>query len=335
MLRCAWVGLGWWGGMHAAAVHGKTDLLRIEACHTDSGDAAVDGAALRTFSEKYGARPFVHFDDLLKDKNVDALVITTPHSRHVPQAIAAANAGKHVLVEKPFALSVESGRKAVEAARNAGVVLGVGHNRRFTSPLRALKSLVDEKALGTIIHAEAQFSYPGGLDFKQGYWRADPAEAPGGAMTATLIHMIDAFMHLLGPIERVIGARSKHRAAPLGIEDTTCMLVEFASGPTGYIGGSVVAPDVTSLNLYGSAANLYAGIDEEYVTIQRKDGPREPHPIAPPTNSLLLELEAFARACAGGSSFPVTPEEALRAIAVMEAGIKAARSGASVAVKPV
>jgi predicted dehydrogenase len=253
----------------------------------------------------------------------------------VPQIIAAAQAGKHVLVEKPLSLSVASGRQALQTCCQAGVVLAVGHNRRFTSPLRAIKALVDRNALGTVVHAEANFSYPGGLSFATGYWRADPAEAPGGAMTATLIHMIDAFMHLLGPIERVIGARSKHRAAPIGIEDTTSFLVEFASGPTGYIGGSIAAPDASMLNLYGSAANIYAGIDEEQVTFHRNEGPREPLTIEPPVDSLRLELEAFARACTTGPAFPVAPEEALRNIAVMEAAIEAARHSNGVAVEPI
>jgi len=326
MLRCASIGLGWWGGMHADAVQGKSSLVRIDACHNDSGDPAVDAEAMRGFAERFGARPIARFDDVLADKAIDALIVTTPHSRHVPQVVAAARAGKHVLVEKPLALSVKSGLSALEACRKAGVVLAVGHNRRFTSPLRTLKSLVEQKALGTILHAEAHFSYPGGMQFKRGYWRADPNEAPGGAMTATLIHMIDAFQHLLGPIERIIGARSKHRAVPLGIEDTSSFLAEFAAGPTGYVGGSIAAPDVSSLNLYGSAASVYAGIDEEQVAMQKVDGPREPVALAPPTNSLLLEIEAFARACAGGPAYPVPPEEALRNIAVMEAVFEAARS---------
>ena len=90
MLRCASIGLGWWGGMHASAIHGKSELLRIEACHNDSGDDAIDSAAMRGFAERFGARPFARFDELLKDETIDAVIITTPHSRHVPQIIAAA-----------------------------------------------------------------------------------------------------------------------------------------------------------------------------------------------------------------------------------------------------
>lgn len=334
MLRCASIGLGWWGGEHAVAIRGKSELLRIEACHTDSGDGAADSAAMRRFAERFGARPYVRFDDLLRDKGIDALIITTPHSRHVPQIIAAAQAGKHVFVEKPLALTVESGRSAIEACRRAGVVLAVGHNRRFTSALKAIKELVDRGALGTILHAEAHFSWPGGLSYTKGYWRADPAEAPAGAMTATCIHMIDSLAHLLGPIERVIAAHTKHRAVPLGIDDTTAFLVEFTSGPTGYIGGTIAAPDMSSLNLYGSAASIYAGIDEEQVTFHRALGAREALPIEP-AETLRLELEEFASACAGQGRFRVDPEEALRNVAVMEAVIKAARSGGAAMVRPV
>jgi len=335
MLRVAAIGLGWWSGMHASAIEGS-ELLRIEACHNDCGDAAYDSAAMKSYAERFGARPVVRFDDVLRDKSIDALLVTTPHSRHVPQIVAAARAGKHVLVEKPLSITVESGRSAIEEARKAGVVLAVGLNRRFTSPLKAVKSLVDQGALGTILHAEGQFSYPGAMEFKKGYWRADPAEAPAGAMTATLIHMIDAFHFLLGPIERVVGARSKHRAAPLPIEDTTSMLVELASGATGYIGGSIAAADVTMLNLYGAKASVYAGIDEEQVAFQKSGAPaREPFPIEPPVNSLRLQAEAFARACTGGPAFPLPPEEALRAIAVMEAVIRSARTSSAVDVKPI
>ena len=337
MLQCASIGLGWWGGEHAAATQGKSKLLRIEACHTDSGDRAADAAAMRDFADRYDARPFARFDELLADQTIDAVIITTPHSRHVPQIIAAAEAGKHVFVEKPLALSLESGRRALDACRKQGVVLAVGHNRRFMSALAVIKNLVEEGALGTILHAEAHFSWPGGLTYPKGHWRADPAEAPAGAMTATCIHMIDCFAYLLGPIERVIAAYTKHRAVALGIDDTTSFLVEFASGPTGYIGGTIAAPDMTSLNVYGSAASIYAGIDEEQVTLHRALGPREALPIEPveQAETLRLELEEFARACAGDGRFRVDPEDALRNIAVMEAAITAIRSGSSTKVEPV
>ena len=95
MLRCASIGLGWWGGEHAVALQGKSNLLRIAACHTDSGDSAGDAAQMRAFAERYDARPFARFDELLADRTVDAVIITTPHSLHVPQIIAAAEAGNN------------------------------------------------------------------------------------------------------------------------------------------------------------------------------------------------------------------------------------------------
>ncbi len=335
MLRCASVGLGWWGGEHAAAIHGESDCIRIVACHTDSGDAVADTAALREFADKYGARPFERFDDLLVDPSVDALIVTTPHSSHVPQIVAAAEAGKHVFVEKPLSITVESGRRALNACQHNSVVLAVGHNRRFSNALAAIKKIVDDGTLGTILHAEAHFSWPGGLTYPRGYWRTDPTEAPAGAMTATCIHMIDSFAYLLGPIDRVVAAYAKHRAVPHGIDDTTTLLVEFRSGPTGYIGGTIAAPDMSCLNIYGSAASVYAGIDEEQVTLHRADGPRKTLDISTRSQSdtLRLELEEFARACAGEGQFRIDPEDALNNIAVMEAALAAIRSGRAVAVE--
>ncbi len=153
-------------------------------------------------------------------------------------------------------------------------------------------------------------------------------------MTATCIHMFDSFAYLLGPIDRIVAAYAKHRAVPHGIDDTTSLLVEFRAGPTGYIGGTIAAPDMSCLNIYGSAASIYAGVDEEQVTLHRADGPREALDIAPleQSETLLLELEEFARACAGEEQFRVDPEDALRNIAVMEAALAAIESGGAVVV---
>ena len=71
MLQCASIGLGWWGGEHAAATQGKSNLLRIEACHTDSGDRAADAAAMRDFADRYDARPFARFDELREGQTVE------------------------------------------------------------------------------------------------------------------------------------------------------------------------------------------------------------------------------------------------------------------------
>lgn len=126
-------------------------------------------------------------------------------------------------------------------------------------------------------------------------------------------------------------------AVPLGIDDTTSFLVEFQSGPTGYIGGTIAAPDMSCLNIYGVAASIYAGIDEEQVTLHSALGQREELQIEPvePAETLRLELEEFARACAGDGSFRIDPEDALRNIAVMEAAITAARSGSATKVETV
>ena len=123
---------------------------------------------------------------------------------------------------------------------------------------------------------------------------------------------------------------------PHGIDDTTTLLVEFRHGPTGYIGGTIAAPDMSCLNIYGSAASVYAGIDEEQVTLHRADGPREALVIPPleQPETLRLELEEFARACAGEGQFRVDPEDALNNIAVMEAALAAIRCGGAVTVEP-
>src|SRR5229473_7352597 len=125
MLRVASVGLGWWSDELAKAVYGKSDRLRIVACASQTPAKRVE------FAEKFGARPFDRYEDVLADNDIDGVLLTTPHSLHADHVAAAARAKKHVFVEKPFTLTAASGRKAAASCHRAGIVLAVGHNRRF------------------------------------------------------------------------------------------------------------------------------------------------------------------------------------------------------------
>ena len=97
---------------------------------------------------------------MLADADVDAVVLATPHSMHSAQTIAAAGAGKHVFCEKPFALTRADAEAAAEATRSAGVVLGLGYNRRFHPEMTRLREQIRGGELGTILHVEATMTFP-------------------------------------------------------------------------------------------------------------------------------------------------------------------------------
>lgn len=327
MLKVASVGLGWWSDELAKAVHGKTGKLRIV------GGAARTPAKRAAFAERFGVRPYDSYEAVLLDPEIKGVILTTPHSLHAEHVIAAANAGKHVFVEKPFTLTAASAAKAAEACAKAGVVLAVGHNRRFAPAATELKRQVEAGTFGIILHAEANFSAPSALAYTPERWRASRIESPAGGLAGLGIHMIDALIWLLGPMVRVL-CQAKRRAVKVDIDDTTSALIQFESGSTGYLGTQCAAPLTATLRVLGTGANAEARGDFTQLELQRAGGSAEKVSL-PTIDTLRAELEAFADACAGGPRYPVRIEDAIHGVTVMEAmGRSATRGGVWLDIAP-
>ena len=319
MLRAASIGLGWWSKELASAIQGKSDKIQIVACYSRSADKRA------SFAEAYAVRPLESYEAVLADPEVEAVVLTTQHSQHVDHVKQAAAAGKQVFVEKPLALTGASALQAVEACKEAGVTLAVGHNRRFIPAVVALKKLLDEGAFGTPLHFEANFSVPGVQRYSPDFWRANRTESPGGGLTGLGIHMIDLVGWLGGRIERATGS-VKRQAAPIEIDDTTTALFDLEGGASGYLGCMFMSPYTSFLNVYGTEMNAFCSVDENRLELLRPGETRQPVSLGP-NESLKEELEAFADACGGGTPFRVPPLEAAQAVAAMEAIIVSAGEG--------
>src|SRR6059036_1917167 len=216
-VRVAAIGTGRWGGTLADAA-GRGTGLSIVACTSRSAENRA------AFAKTYGCRDLPTLDAVLADREVEGVLITTPHSLHAEHIVAAASAGKHVFVDKPFTLTVADARRATEACRRAGVVLAVGHQRRRQAASRALKGLVDEGALGRVAQIEGNFSADIGFNLAPGMWRTDRAETPGGAMTNLGIHHVDTFQYLLGPIARATAFSRRVALTDVQIDDATLIL---------------------------------------------------------------------------------------------------------------
>ncbi|HEU5324117.1 MAG TPA: Gfo/Idh/MocA family oxidoreductase, partial [Methylomirabilota bacterium] len=187
-VRVAAVGVGSWGRTLAEAA-GRGSGLALVACTSRSPDSRA------AFAKTYGGRALPSLEAVLADPEVEAVIITTPHSAHAAQMVAAAEAGKHVFVDKPFTLSVADGRRATEACRRAGVVLAVGHQRRRQAASRAIKRLLDDGVLGRVAQIEGNFSVDIGFSLEPGAWRLLRAETPGGPITNLGIHHIDTYQY--------------------------------------------------------------------------------------------------------------------------------------------
>lgn len=321
MLNAAIIGMGRWGQTLVDSVQGRNDAgIRFVAGCTGRPERAKDWAAAK------GVRILPDFEAVLADPAVQAVAIASPHGMHADQVIAAARAGKHVFVEKPFTLTRASAAAAVEACHAAGVVMALGHNRRFLPAVAEMKRMIAAGALGTILHLEGQFSGPGAAGYQRGMWRADRKESPLGGMGGMGIHMVDMMVNLAGPIAEVT-CTSVARALDNGLDDTTAALFRFASGATGTFATLALAPRFWRVGVFGTNAWVVLHGHENLITCTREGVPEER--VFPKTDIEAAELEAFARAVAGGPAYPLPVEEAIHGVAVFEAMIGAAASGST------
>ncbi|MBR0678995.1 Gfo/Idh/MocA family oxidoreductase [Roseomonas eburnea] len=321
MLQAAIIGMGKWGQTLVDSVQGRNGAgIRFVAGCTGRPERAAEWAA------RQGVRILPDFAAVLADPEVQAVAIASPHGLHAEQVIAAAAAGKHVFVEKPFTMTKASAEAAVAACRRAGVVMALGHNRRFLPAVAEMKAMLADGRLGTLLHVEGQFSGPGALGYKPGMWRANRAESPLGGMGGMGIHMVDMFINLAGRIAEVT-VRSHARVLDNGLDDTTAGLFRFESGATANFATLALAPRFWRVGLFGTDAWAVLHGHESLITCRRDGTPEER--VFPVTDIEHAELAAFAAAVAGGPAYPLPPEDAIHGVAVYEAMIGAAASGST------
>lgn len=318
------VGLGWWG------------RVMIEACGANAGLRFVHGVK-RTpdgaveLAEKYGIRVSTSIDDVLADDAVEVVVLATPHSVHVDQIVACAQAGKDVFSEKPLALNLVDAQRAVDACASAGVVLGLGTDKRFLPAVKALSDLVASKRLGTILHIEAQYSNDNSLKGVLGTWRASEAEAPGGGMTGPGLHALDALVALGGPVATVRARMLEHTSSPAAV-DSAAVLLTMASGATGAVTTVRGVPDFFRIQALGTKG--WAEVRNfDTLEVALLEGARATKTYSAELAVAFL-LDEFAAAVRGDHPFPVTTESMLATVAAFEATITSVDEDRTVAVAP-
>jgi predicted dehydrogenase len=320
MIDAAIVGLGRWGKNFVQSIQGRSSRIRF----TRGVDAAP--AKLREFAAGHGFSLCADLADVLADPAIKAVVLATPHSLHRPMVEASARAGKQVFCEKPLALNSVDAAAMVEACRKAGVVLGVGHNRRLWPSMQALKRITASGELGQILHIEGHFSNEHSNN-TAGTWRDSPAESPGGGMTGAGLHLIDAFVNILGPLKRVHGQLIVRKPPPVA-RDTATVLLEFANGVSGTIATVRATPFFWRVHVFGDQASAES-VGEHELLLHKSNVPPQRVTLEP-VDALRVQLEAFADAIEGRAPFPVTPADMLATVTAFDAVIKALDSGVTV-----
>jgi predicted dehydrogenase len=320
----ACIGMGWWSDVLADAIK-RSGRLRIAACYSRSGDKRT------AFAAKYGCRAAPSYESILADASIDAIVNTTPNNVHLETARAAANAGKHVFLDKPIANTVADGRAITDACRRAGVVLAIGYQRRRESHFRWIRRQIDDGAFGKLVNAEANISRDrlGKIDLSS--WRYTAEGMPGGVMLQIGIHYVDVLEYLLGPV-KAVSAMLAQLVLPGDNADVSSVVMEHANGALSTVNASYAsASEHYVMNIYGKEANAYYDLHQGLRFLKRGSERAETVSV-PKTDAIVEELEEFARAVRGEGRPEMSGERATASLAVIRAGILSAREGRRVAV---
>ncbi len=316
MIQAAIVGLGRWGRrlVEASIGHGRLKIVRAVEPELERA---------RSFCAEHRLELTGSLDAVLADPAVGAVLLATPHSLHPAQVIACAAADKQVFCEKPLALRRADAARMFDACREAGVALAVGHNRRFWPSMRALRDTVASGELGTILHIEGHNSNENSQDVTAG-WRLSPLESPGGGLTGAGLHVLDAFVSIMGPVRSVYAHLNSRQQGPPPL-DTAMLAIDFVNGATGALATVRATPLYWRVHVFGTKGS--AEVLDEVSMILRKTEAKPMQLTYPAIDVLRAELDAFADTIESKLAFPVPEADVLATLAAFEAALHSMQSG--------
>ena len=317
MIKAASIGLGWWSDELAKSIYRKSKKIKIISCYSKSKKKRIN------FSKKYKTNSHNSYKGIVSDPNIDAVILTTPHSLHSKHAIQAIKNGKHVFVEKPMATKYLDAKKMINASKKYKKKLSVGHNRRYSSVFDYINNLNRQKKIGKILHIEANYSASGAMKYKKKYWRANRKESPGGAVAAMGIHMIDLMNYFGGKIKSVQSLVKKF-AVKVNMDDTTSALFEFNKSCTGNLTTICACPYTTTFNIFGTNMNIFSDVDGNKINIFHKNGKKEKLKLKN-KDTLFLELQEFADSCHNKKKYKIKNLEAAHNVKIMEMIVKSSK----------
>jgi predicted dehydrogenase len=324
MMNAAVIGLGWWGQTIVRTLLGSPVIRPVLGVDPlESARSAV--AAL-------GVETAPRFEDALARRGVDAVVLCTPQELHAGQIVTAAREGRHVFCEKPLCTTGAEAEAALAAVREAGVQLGIGHERRFEPAVIEMRQRFASGEFGNPLLLEGNFSQDLFLKLPADNWRLSKAVNPAGPLSATGIHMVDLSIAFLGRPTSV-WARLSQLGSNFENGDTMSITIGFESGATATLGAVLATPFMGRLALLGSKgwmeirdrSHPQNSTGWDVISVRRDEQPAST--FYPPHPAVRDNLEAFARAALGQAPYPVTPNEMLMNVRSFEAIQRSVISG--------
>jgi predicted dehydrogenase len=269
-------------------------------------------------------------ENMCQSPEIDAVLVTTPNACHLGDVLTALRYGKPVLCEKPMGVHASECRQMVEAARSAGLLLGVAQVFRFEESTARFRERVAAGEIGKVVFARSEFSFPGGAGHPRA-WIHDSSVAGGGPIADVGVHCVDALRYILQDEAVRVSARGLHEAASGTVESAAVLTLEFSRGTLATVVVSFRTEYRTPLELVGETGVLRANdaLNVERpikIELRRAGSVVEADEVS---NRLAYakQVDAFADAIEGKAKFPVPGEEGWQNQEILDAAYRSLKSG--------
>lgn len=310
-----------------------------------AGIMEINGGLAAKLGEKYGVKTYDSVEALLSGCDCEAVYIASPVVYHKEQILAAADAGKHILVEKPVALTASEAREAVEYCETKGVLLAAGFMMRFAAYHQQIKEWIAQGRLGDVVSASGQFTcwYPE----IEGAWRQVKNLSGGGALMDMGVHVIDLLQYVMDSRIKKVGAFCDTKTFSYEVDDSASLLVQFENGANGCIHANFNIPDDAAkwrVEFYGTCGRiigdetigqaeagevdaLFVGGDADYDAKQNKKCAQKEDLDIELGNMYTKEIESFGRSVLNGQPLECPAADAVYVQKVAEAAYLSAQTG--------
>ncbi|MEM2927115.1 MAG: Gfo/Idh/MocA family oxidoreductase [Candidatus Bathyarchaeia archaeon] len=328
-LKVALIGCGWAGEQHARAYSSIPEVKLLATVDSDGGKA-------RELARRWGAEAW--YDDyraVLRDPRIDAVSICLPHYLHSKVSVESAEAGKHILCEKPMANSLAEADEMIKAARKASVILMIAENVRFHPINLKIKELTDLGFIGEVFLARIFRDHEMHDYLRRRPWFLNREKAGGGIWMSGGIHDVDALRMILGDVETVTLFQAKKILAEMEGDDTSVAVLRFKSGALGIVTESFstktfkpLSPNGCPFLINGSIGTIKAFMDGIEVYGEKVGSPdRSIHIRVEGRDTFIEEVKHFVE-CVRRHEIPITSgEEERKTLAVVCAGYESLEKG--------
>lgn len=253
-MNFAIVGCGFIAKKHAEAINNIPEAKLVAVC--DKIEVAME-----PYVKEYGAESFTDLDKMLKDESLDVVCICTPSGLHATLAEQVAAAGKHIVLEKPIAMTISETDRIINAAKKNAVKLAVVHPNRFRPVVQELQKLIENGVFGKISHANCIVNWNRNQEYyDQAPWRGTK-EHDGGVLMNQAIHNLDLFLWFMGTPEEVFSMEAT-RLRAIEAEDVSTGLIKFKSGALGTVQAATTAYPKNfeeSITIFGEKGTVKIG----------------------------------------------------------------------------